>query len=250
MMTRQCEQALRSLVTHVHVTTSYKGVRGSDTLGERVESMARKQLRQSTVAVVVPAAGLSLPCPLGNEFYGTLNVNGVDIYAVNSSIRELEPQGEGALTDMGDFASTFWALVTTGAMGNVTGVHGHGNLGAFAVSIGPVEADGVVRLFTPYTDFGRLYRPASEAQAQLLGGWDPETGPAHSGAMSLFKLGALTAGAVLMTTAQYTAIHNSDLSGFLDHQMKTSSSRFIIDDRLFLEEYLGRMKFPLIVNID
>ena len=249
-MTGACEQALRKLVTHVHVTTSYKGVRGNDPLGDRVESMARKQLSKRTIAIALPAACMDVPYSPVNEFYGTLNINGVDIYAINSRIREFDPQGEGALSDLEDFSSTFWALVTTGSMGNVTGVHGHGNLGAFAVSIGPAEGDEVVRLFTPYADFGRLYRPASEAQAQLLGGWDPETGPAHFGEMNLFKLGALSAGAVIMTTAQYTAIHNSDLTGFLAHQMKISSSKFIIDDRLFLEEYLPRMRFPLIVNID
>jgi hypothetical protein len=246
---RLCERA-RSLVTNVHVTASYHGVRGKDLLGERVESMARKQLRQNAVAIAVPAVGLDIPCPPANEFYGVTKVNGVDIYAINSRIGDLDPQGEVSLSAMEDFVRTFWALVTTGVIGYASTVHGHGNLGAFAIAVRPALEYQVGRLFTPYHDFAQLYQPASEEQAQLLGGWNPETGPAHFGKISLFKRGVLSANVVAMTPDQYTVIHNSDLGGFLDYQVTKSPNRFIVDDRLFLGEYLGRMKSPLIVNIN
>ena len=244
-----CERA-RSLVTNVHVTASYHGVRGKDLLGERVESMARKQLRGNAVAIAVPAVGLDIPCPPVNEFYGKTSIDGVDIYAVNSEIKELDPRDDGALAAMQDFVVTFWALVTAGVIGYAPTVHGHGNLGAFAIAVGPALEYQVGRLFTPYHDFGQLYQPFSEEQAQLLGGWNPETGPAHFGKISLFKRGVLSANVVATTPDQYTVIHNSDLGGFLDYQVTKSPNRFIIDDRLFLGEYLGRMKFPLIVNIN
>lgn len=220
---------------NVHITASYKGVRGNDLLGRRVESMALKQRNQG-VAVAVPAAGIGVP----DDFYGKLNIKGVDVYTIKNFVGELDPQGNGTLTEMIDFVSTFWALaVDFGAMGKVAGVHGHGNLGALAIYLGSDSTNEVARLFTPDDDFGRLYSPDSGEQAELLGGWDAESGPAHVGKMSAFKMGILSAHRVLMTTDQVFAIQQSDLGGFLDHHMIISPDKFLINNRCFLEEKPG-----------
>jgi hypothetical protein len=223
---------------NVHITASYKGVRGNDLLGHRVESMALKQ-RDIGVAVAVPSAGVNVPYLAESEYYGKSHIKGIEVFAVKNEIGELDPQGNGTLTEMLDFVSTFWALATHGVISGVLGVHGHGNLGALSISLVPQGKDRVVRLFTPDNDFGRLYSPDSEEQVRLLGGWDAETGPAHQGKMSAFKLGVLSAHRILMTTWQLLAVQQSDLGGFLDHHLKVSPDRFMISDRLFLEEKPG-----------
>jgi hypothetical protein len=42
-----------------------------------------------------------------------------------------------------------------------------------------------------------------------------------------------------MTTDQVMAIQQSDLGGFLDHYMRMSPDKFMINDRWFLEEKPG-----------